>query len=306
MIIYVYIHILFGRVVKKLDKIRNELRSRVSSVVAEHILRRELSALRDQYRLGEKSRRRLLNEPRKVSLKWSHRPLLTVRSYKTTFDTLELVQAFCNSLSRCYVSHYTALYWNELVGQKPKDYYLTREISSRNPQHTKDYDQDRIRQAFLKTPRHTSQYAAYRGTKLYLVEKQDLGEIGVTTKDIQLKTHSIQLRLTNIERTLIDAVISPHYSGGILTVINAYAKAKINTRDLYDIYQRYNPYYPYWQSIGLILENVKGAQFASDWKSYFDTRTFVDFYIDRQVRSDWNYSEQWKVYYPMGAFHDSY
>ncbi|TVQ79064.1 MAG: hypothetical protein EA369_05700 [Bradymonadales bacterium] len=291
---------------KKIDKARNELLSRIPPVVAEHVLGHELSKVGQQYKLGESTRLRLKREPRKVSLKWGASPILNIKSYKSTFDKLELIQAFCNPLSRYYVSHYSALYWNELVQQQPKDYYLTREAQARRPVHTNDYDPDRIKQAFLKSPRHTSQFASYRDSKIYLIEKQGLSEMGVTTKTIEIQKTPISLRLTNIERTLIDSVISPFYSGGILTVIAAFDKAKINIRDLYNIYEKYSLFYPYWQAIGFILENVKGRELAEDWKSFFDMNKSSAFYLDRQFRSDWLYSEPWKLYYPRGVFHDSH
>jgi len=291
---------------KKIDKVRHELNSRIPPVVAEHVLRHELSNLNKQHHLGEATRLRLMREPKKVSMKWSGIPALTIRSYKPTFDKLELIQAFCNPLSRFYLSHYSALYWNELVQQQPKDFYLTRETPNRKPKHTKDYDHNRIKQVFLKSPRHTSEYASYRNSKIYLIEKQNMEEIGVTTKNIKIQKNTISLRMTNIERTLVDSIVSPHYSGGILTVINAFDKAKINIRDLYSVYEKYAPFYPYWQAIGFVLENVKGKGLAEDWESYFDVNKSADFYLDKQVRSDWPYSERWKIYYPSGVFHDSH
>lgn len=292
--------------IKKIDKVRQELRSRIPSVVADHVLHSELSKLAVEHRLGEGTRLRLSKEPRKVSLRWSNKPIVTIRAYKSTFDKLELIQAICNPLSRFYISHYSALYWNELAQQQPKDYYLTREVPNRSPIHTKDYDERRIKQVFMKSPRHTSQFASYRGSKIYLLEKQSLDEIGVTTKKIKIQENVIHLHLTNIERTLIDSVISPQYSGGILNVIDAFDQAKINIRDLYNIYEKYDPFYPYWQAIGFILENTKGKKIAEDWASYFEVNKAVNFYLDRQFRSDWPYSERWKIYYPTGVFHDSY
>ena len=235
---------------------------------------------------------------KKVSLKWN-----TTVDYKLlTFDSgkIQIIDILAAFQPLYYLSHFSALYLHELTNHRPEEYFLSKEIIGRTPIHSKNKMSEKIRQAFLKAPRKTSKYFTYQKTKITLLEKQDLGKIGVKKRSLKIEEErQVNISFTSLERTLIDSIISPHYSGGIKTVINAFSKARININQFYKIYKAYSPYYPYWQSIGFLLYKLKKSNVSKKWLQYFSSPK-ITFYLDKNFNENWDYDSKWKMYYPKG------
>ena len=240
----------------------------------------------------------ILRTVKKILLKSNTRvehKLLTFNPSKV--QVIDIVSAFQPSY---YLSHFSALYLHELTDHRPEEYFLSKEIKGRSPIYSKEKIPEKIRQAFLKSHRKTSNYLRYKKTKIIFLEKQELGKIGVKTKLLTMdKTRQVNLSFTSLERTLIDSIISPQYSGGIKTVINAFAKAKINIQQLYKIYKAYSPFYPYWQSIGFLFYKLKSPYASRSWLQYFSVPK-IEFYLDKRLNENWAYDSDWKIYYPKG------
>ena len=234
----------------------------------------------------------------KVPLKWNTKAdykLLTFNSGK--IQIIDILAAF---QPLYYLSHFSALYLHELTNQRPEEYFLSKEVMGRTPIHSKEKIPEKIRQAFFKSPRKTSKSLSYQKTKITLLEKQDLEKIGVKKKSLKIEEkRQVNISFTSLERTLIDSIISPHYSGGIKTVINAFFKARININHLYKIYKVYSPYYPYWQSIGFLLYKLKKSDVSKKWLQYFSSPK-MEFYLDKNFNENWDYDPKWKMYYPKG------
>jgi predicted transcriptional regulator of viral defense system len=320
--IYVYIHIsssrkhpltlnrkhstiriyTYGTLMKNIStNIKKKLEKRLRRVFFDAELREELDELQENIGFSDSTKYKIKNETHVLKLKWQnnaeHRPL----SFQEQNEFEDIIGAICHPGSRYYVSNYTALYWNELVNQKPSTYYISKEVANRTAVHSDEYNADSVRQVFMKSHRHTTRSFSYKKLQAFIVEKQDLDMIGLTTKTIDISGRKISFKMTDVERTLIDAVISPQYSGGIMTLIDCFSKARIDIEKLYNIYEKYNPYYPFWQIIGLLFEKTKTQDAADIWKSYFDME-MKEFYIDRKFRSDWEISDTWKIRYPKGIF----
>ena len=261
---------------------------------------RELLKLRENKEIGESLKRDLYHAAKKLPLKWSRKPahrLLTLRA--EIVSPIEVMLAFQPAF---YFSHHSALYFHELTNQEPKSFYLTKETMGRVAIHTTDLNPIKLQHIFSKSPRATNNYFSYQSSKGYLLEKQDLGRIGVESTTLNLGGKSERtIHKTSIERTLIDSVINPQYSGGIKTVISAYSKANIDISKLYMCYEAYGPLYPYWQSIGLILQMAKGGTWGESWIELFP-KPEMDFYLDRNFREGWSYNDVWKVHFPKGIF----
>ena len=234
----------------------------------------------------------------RVPLKWN-----TKADYRLlTFDSrkIQIIDILAAFQPLYYLSHFSALYLHELTNQRPEEYFLSKEVMGRTPIHSKEKIPEKIRQAFLKSPRKTSKYLSYQKTKITLLEKQDLGKIGVRKKSLKIEEkRQVNISFTSLERTLIDSIISPHYSGGVKAVINAFFKARININRLYKIYKAYSPYYPYWQSIGFLLYKLKKPDMSKKWLQYFSSPK-MEFYLDKNFNENWGYDSKWKVYYPKG------
>ena len=245
----------------------------------------------------------ILNQTIQVSLKWNKKPeyrFLTFNPKKVKI--IDILVAF---QPQYYLSHFSALYLHELTKHRPEEYFLSKEIVGNKPSHSNLKIPEKIKQAFLKSHRKTSKYLSYQKTKITLLEKQDLNRIGVKNKFLTVdKARNIKISFTSVERTLIDSIISPHYSGGIKTVINAFFKARINIDKLYEIYKAYSHFYPYWQSVGFLLDRLKSPSVSKKWLQRFSSPKMT-FYLDKNFNDEnWAYNSKWKIYYPKGLVDD--
>lgn len=284
----------------KISKIRKEISSILPLVFNERSYQKLLIQLHDEGRIGQSMKKKLLKDAKKLDLKWNTNPEYKLLSLdKDKVAILDILKAFQPAY---FFSHHSALYFHQITNQRPEEYFLSKEIKGRIPQHTKDRAPARVRQAFLKAPRKTTKYLRYKKTKINLLEKQDLKRKGIIKIKLQYGGQDMdgyEIYLTSMERTLMDSIIKPHYSGGLKTLAMAFSVGKIKVDKLYDIYKTYDPFYPYWQSIGFMLQIYKGEGVARKWLKYFQEPK-IDFYLDRGFRDDWLYNPEWKIYYPKG------
>ena len=107
------------------------------------------------------------------------------------------------------------------------------------------------------------------------------------------------LRVTSIERTLIDAVVRPIYSGGVFEVARAYraAKGRASVAALAQMLHKLNYTYPYHQSIGFYLE--KAGFSAKEVELMREIPMEFDFYLDYAMRQT-EYNDRWRLNIPKG------
>lgn len=107
-----------------------------------------------------------------------------------------------------------------------------------------------------------------------------------------------KLRVTDIERTLIDIVVRPIYAGGVKEVLKAYRQGKnfVSVEKLAETLQQTDYVYPYHQAIGFYMEK-SGAYDESEFQLLKKTPMNFDFYLDYKMH-EFKYSEDWKIYYP--------
>ena len=285
-----------------IEKVRNELSIKLPLVFSKTMLEKQLQQMYQSGLIAPETKTAILNKTREIALKWNKKA-----EYKLlTFDSnkIQIINILAAFQPQYYLSHFSALYLHELTNHRPEEYFLSKEIIGRNPPHSKVKIYERIQQAFLKSPRKTSKYLTYNKTKITLLEKQDLNKIGIKNKSLKVdKKRQINICFTSLERTLIDSIISPHYSGGIKTVINAFFKARMNIDKLYEIYKAYSPFYPYWQSIGFLLHRLKASSVSKKWLQHFSSPK-MKFYLNKNFNKTWSYDSKWKVYYPKGLIDD--
>jgi predicted transcriptional regulator of viral defense system len=106
-----------------------------------------------------------------------------------------------------------------------------------------------------------------------------------------------ELRITNIERTLIDVTVRPFYSGGVKEVqkFDIKARGKISVDKLVSILRKINHVYPYHQAIGFYMERAGFERSALTLLK--KTGLKYDFYLDYGM-NDKNYSKEWRIYFP--------
>ena len=196
---------------------------------------------------------------------------------------------------KSYFSHYTALAFHQLTEQLPKTLYVTFEQSEKHYQR-QALLQDNIDKAFAKKQRVSENHVTYKGYTLYLLNGKHTDNEGVITIEHPQKG---EMKVTNLERTLIDIAVRPAYSGGIGEVLKAYrnAKEQVSVNKLNAMLKRLDYIYPYHQVIGFYLERAgyRESQINLLKKRGFEHKFYLTYNMHKT-----EFSETWQLYYPKG------
>ena len=197
--------------------------------------------------------------------------------------------------SESYLSHSTAVFVQGLTEQVPKTIYVNKEQSPKH--HGKGrLTQPAIDRAFSNAPRKSKYVFATDENRFVLLSGKNTRRLGVEeVRDANGKP----IDVTNMERTLIDIVVRPAYSGGVPEIINVYrnAKGKVSVKRLLGILRELEYTYPYHQSIGFIMQRAGFEErelrllesFGIKWKFYLDYKLVEP-----------EFDERWKLFYPKG------
>lgn len=222
-------------------------------------------------------------------------------SFKEVFDPLLAARAFVKGKGH-YLGNLSAMYLLGLTDQRPKSYYICHESLSASSTPF-EYSPDQVKLLFMKSHRISDRYFEYGDNRYYMLEKQIMNACGLI--DYILKDEEfgeIKICISNLERTFLDSIISPQYSGGISQVIESFKDQEMDLNKLKQYYDSLSPKYPYWQKIGFILSLNENINIASEWKNFFKNIEMKDFFLDKEYRSSWTYSEEWKIFYPKGIY----
>jgi len=192
-----------------------------------------------------------------------------------------------------YYSHLSAMYLNGLIKQDSDMVYFNKEQPLR-PSYS-NLDQSRIDLAFKNKQRITSARTEYNGKIFWLLSGKQTGNYGVIEKTLK----GIKVPVTDLERTLIDIVVRPAYSGGVGQVLQAYklARSFVSIEKLVETLHKLNYTYPYFQSVGFYIDK-SGVYDSHEIQSLASYKKIIyDFYLDYQIDSP-SYSKKWRVYYP--------
>lgn len=213
-----------------------------------------------------------------------------------TFGEVSIYALLMELSSSSYFSHYTAMFINELTEQIPKTIYLNSEQYKKTA-NSGYLEQDSIKQAFSRPVRVTSNFTTYEDVKIYMLNGKNTGNLGVI--DIK-RNNGEMLRVTNIERTLIDITIRPVYSGGVFEVLKAYKKAagQASVNKMISYLKKIDYTYPYHQAIGFYLEK-SGNYPESSIELIQKLEIKYDFYLTHNM-GETEYSHKWKLFYPKG------
>lgn len=200
-----------------------------------------------------------------------------------------------------YLSHYTAMRIHGLTEQWPNTLYVSHErtqVSSWSSQKG-TLSQSAIDAAFAQPARVSTNVAAFKTYKVTLLNSAYTGELGVITHHGVLEGGDpLAIRVTNIERTLIDATVRPGYSGGVAEVAKAFEVAMddgLSVNALVAMLGRLDFTYPYHQAIGYYLERA-GVRAARVDLLREIPREF-DFYLDYAM-GETRYEKAWRLYVP--------
>jgi hypothetical protein len=193
-----------------------------------------------------------------------------------------------------YISHYTSMNYHNLTVQVPKSIYISFDKYANYKTNERELTQTSIDMAFSKSQRITSE--VYRSdkdnTRYFFLQRQSKSiDVGVKSKK--------GIRYTDIERTLIDCVVRPGYSGGIFEVLEAFKKAKhiIDLKKLDEYLIKLDYIYPYHQLLGFYLEKsgIDRVQLSSFGEKISNYKFYITYNISNKILD-----EYWKIYYPNG------
>jgi hypothetical protein len=197
-----------------------------------------------------------------------------------------------------FFSHYTAMRMHGLTEQIPKTIYINHE-QRLGPQRG-ELAQERIDAAFRRPARTTSNLVEYGEVRICLINGANTGRLGVVEETVNYDPSGpARVRLTNIERTLIDIVVRPNYSGGVGEVSKAFrmAKDKVSVNRLTAMLQKLGYTYPYHQAIGFYLERAGYRSDALDLLRRFPME--FNFYLANAM-DEIELVPSWKLFVPKG------
>jgi predicted transcriptional regulator of viral defense system len=186
------------------------------------------------------------------------------------------------------------MYLHNLTDQIPKTIYLNHEQTPK-PKPSGKLAQERIDFAFGCKTRLSNTIADYQDSSIRILNSKHTNDLGVIEAEV---LDGVNVRLTNIERTLIDITVRPEYSGGPNEVLTAFRNAAehVSINKLVSILKKVDHVYPYHQAIGFYLEK-SGAYRKSQIDLLKKQEMQFDFYLMHQIKNA-KYSSNWKLFYP--------
>lgn len=195
---------------------------------------------------------------------------------------------------KAYLSHYSAISLLNLTEQIPKQIYITIEQSKKLVSNS-ILVQSAMDQAFRKPQRISVSEANFNGYTLRILKGKNTNNLGVNTFDRNIKA-------TNIERTLIDAVVRPDYSGGVNEILKAYINAgsayKVSVNKIIMYLNKLNYVYPYHQAIGFYMER-SGVFKENQINMIKKIPRHFRFYLAYDM-TEMDFSKDWNLYFPKG------
>jgi len=197
-----------------------------------------------------------------------------------------------------YFCNLSSIYYHALTNQIPSSIYICNEtIAKRQKPKIEDLSNYKIRTAFIKPHRYTNNVFAFKKYEIVVIDREKDSRHGVVSAKSSSELLPKNSFVTSLERSLIDAVVSPQYNGGITSVYKYFEEAKnLNIDNLLKIYRKLDFVYPYSQTIGFFFEKLGMKKKASAIYDVFPPKQ--KFYIDRNAKASWEYDNKWQLYYP--------
>ena len=218
-----------------------------------------------------------------------------------TSSTRDEISPYHMAMAICpegYFCNLSSIYYHSLTNQIPSSVYICNEtITKRQKPKTEDLTNHKIRTAFIKPHRHTNYVFKFNKHEIVVIDREKESRYGVVSAKSSNEIFPANSLVTNLERSLIDAIVSPQYNGGITSVYTYFEAAKtINMDKFLSIYKKLDFVYPYSQAIGFFFEKLGMNKKASAIYEAFPPEK--KFYIDRNAKSSWEYDDKWQLYYP--------
>jgi hypothetical protein len=193
---------------------------------------------------------------------------------------------------RSYLTHATAVFLHGLSDQVPGVIYANQEQTPKPGGGA--LTQAGIDRAFSGRQRLSAYSYWYDDQRIVLLSGKSTGDLGVETRQ---GANGEELRVTGLERTLIDIAVRPIYAGGIYQVLEAYrgARGRVDVQRLLQVLEGVGHLYPYQQSIGFLMERAGFGQ--AELTPLRNLVTTFDFYLAHGLKER-DYDPTWRIYFP--------
>lgn len=212
------------------------------------------------------------------------------RKVRYVTGDVPLLRLVCSFYKNSYLSHATALHVHGLTSLDK--IFVNHEQSPKRS--TTRLSQARIDQAFQNQPRRSSFEFQMEQYSILFLNGKHTRNAGVTTVE---HSSAGTLRVTSLERTLIDCTVRPQYAGGIQAVAALLPRAheQISPAEIVRLLANTKYAYPYHQSIGFLLERAGMPSRALEPLRRLPRR--FKFYLDYRMKHP-AYDAGWQIYYP--------
>jgi hypothetical protein len=200
-----------------------------------------------------------------------------------------------------YFSHYTAVHIHGLTEQVPKTIYLNDEQRLESWL-SGTLTQKGIDAAFRRPVRVTNNIAETEDYRICIISGKNTQKLGVIDEPLTADGKTVgTVRVTNVERTLVDIAVRPVYSGGVDAVLKAYRFAKeldkISVNRLAATLKKLKYIYPYHQVVGFYLDRTGYQGKLLDLFRRIPQE--FDFYLAHAMK-DTEYVKEWRLHVPKG------
>lgn len=227
------------------------------------------------------------------NLKHLNFPFPNREEVRYTWGTVSLLETLLTLKVKSYFSHHTALQLHGLTLNPIHTIYLNHEQILR-PQATY-LEQKNIDLAFRNRARASNNLIDLEGKRIFILNGKNTNQLGVIDQTFNFEGFESKVRVTDLERTLIDITVRPIYSGGIQTVQKAFelAKERVSIPRLLHILSKLKHLYPYHQAIGYYLEQANYKK--EDIELLKAIPQEFNFYLTNQI-DDPLFNEKWKLF----------
>lgn len=217
----------------------------------------------------------------------------------------QLAAAWAHAPTGCYC-HLTSVFFHALTQQIPQKVFIRRrDIAPRKTKRPGKLSDSQIRSQFIKPQKVTGKRVPLPGGECVLISGYKNDQTGVIPVSNEFRAFPEDARITDLERCLIDAVVAPHYNGGIMSLPALFGEAsnQLDIQTLISHYRELEFLYPFHQTIGFFLDHSGQKETATGWRDAFSPTH--RFFVDKNAKTNWLYDSKWQVHYPKGLLNEN-